>query len=306
MAELTKASKIALASLITYARSLPKESFNCNFGIKISPNSELTPLLSRLESSSKDIGQICDLKDFNNQPFNKLFEHFVTKGTAKLREATKYRSLLLELTIDDFKYLKYILPNILNKSSQVVFLLKDFNLKPQGGIEHTADMQVRGLYNELAWCLNSNTTSCDPMASFMSDGACVISTAVSSSKFQCLSNYASRGYLTEAEDGSDPQYLAMMPNFKDETKGLKQGQKPNMKVLRNFTMNEAFGPNKDRVLVKQTWAGSFEDKEHSDQVIKLLQEIYPEENWNKPYKPADSSPTQVEFSKPLINLPHFK
>lgn len=306
MADKTKVAKVALASAVTYARSLPRESFNCNFGLKFTLTPETSILFSELKSTSEQIGEFCDLGNFSSRSFESLLSHFTTQGTSRLKEAFKYKCLIIELTHKEFKTLKYFLPSIMNKSSQAIFVISDLKAAEQAGTRKQAEIQIRDLIYDLVWCLNSSTTSCDPLMAFKDGNTYMLSTTMSNSKFQRLSNYANRGYMTRSELGSDAEYLKNIPNFKEETSDLKKGEKPAMKDLKNFTLEEAFGADLNKQLIKQTWAGSITDIPHFDKVSALLQSLYPDDSWDKLSPSSFSLERQAKLPAPLINLPKFK
>lgn len=270
MANYQKAAKVGLASLISYCRSIPPDSFNYNIGVHLSNYSGLEGLMSKLKAQTDSIGSIIKLPRENNRPGEHLYRLLMNNSSSNLKQSMRYKGIMFEAELEELKQLKYVVPIVLNRTSQVVILVKRGSSKPLVGNKHVTELEIRKLVVEIMRVSHSIGNSMELQLTFLTDDYFVLSFNSSNSKKECIANYAQCGYLTIS---SKSNMLEIVPNYTNTLERLKliQNETNMLKMeLQKPTIEQLFSESDSYILPDQFWGGQLAQTNHIENVLLEL------------------------------------
>lgn len=280
MANYQKAAKVGLASLLTFSKSLPKDSFNFNFGINLDDYSGLNGLISKLEAQTSAIGKFILLPREKTKPIDHLYQLLMSQASSNLKQAVRYKGILIETELTDLKRLKYVIPIILNRSSQVAFLVKRGPSKNLALEISLLELEIRRIVVELMQVSNSVGNSLELQVTYAEGDYFLISFFSTNSKKDCLLNYAGCGFLMASKNRN---HFKIIPNFLNgqERKEavLKETSMINME-LQSPTLDQLFEEKNSNLSQIQIWGGSLGKLDHLKAVQSELEAETPHEDWS--------------------------
>lgn len=280
MANYRKAAKAGVASVLAYMKTIPSDSFNCNFGVHLTDTSGLDRLLGKFSDESQKYGSFIDIRKAKSDPSEELYQLLMRQSTANLRKSLRYKSILLEVTPDDLKTIKYIVPSILNRSSHVVFLV---NIGQTGLLSNRykiVELRIRELLVEIMRCSNSIGNSVDPQLTFVNEDYLLLSYLSSNSKKDCLLNFAQCGMVAQYPKTEQMRIVTNYANIQQRKESIIAEMKLDSMELHQYNLNDLFSQPEMVLRTKQTWAGKLVDLSHILSVIRELEENDSQEDWS--------------------------